>query len=74
MAHLSFPADFPPSKLSPLVEEVANLLKGRNETVSVAETVCYILFLYVSILAFVKPCVGCEYAAVGDMLVSWMTA
>ena len=39
MAHLGFPAEFPPSKLVPLVEEVANLLKGRNETVSVAETV-----------------------------------
>lgn len=40
MAHLGFPSEFPPSKLIPLVEEVANLLKGRNETVSVAETVC----------------------------------
>lgn len=30
---------FPPRSLVPLVEEVAELLKGRNETVSVAETV-----------------------------------
>ncbi|KFY41362.1 hypothetical protein V495_04955, partial [Pseudogymnoascus sp. VKM F-4514 (FW-929)] len=29
---------FPPRQLVPLVEEVAELLKGRNETVSVAET------------------------------------
>ncbi|OBT83453.1 hypothetical protein VE02_07858 [Pseudogymnoascus sp. 03VT05] len=30
---------FPPRSLVPLVEEVAELLRGRNETVSVAETV-----------------------------------
>lgn len=41
MAHLGFPPEFPPSKLLPLIEEVAGLLKGRNETVSVAETVSY---------------------------------
>lgn len=50
MAHLGFPPEFPPFKLLPLIEEVTSLLKGRNETVSVAETVCYI-FVYSSIAA-----------------------
>ncbi|KAL4779964.1 hypothetical protein BJX76DRAFT_339362 [Aspergillus varians] len=31
-------ADFPPSTLQPLVQEVFSLLKSRNETVSIAET------------------------------------
>lgn len=39
MAHLGFAPEFPPSKLLPLIEEVTSQLKGRNETVSVAETV-----------------------------------
>ncbi len=45
MSHLGFPPEFPPSKLVPLVEEVANLLKSRGETVSVAETVGAFPFL-----------------------------
>ena len=32
-------ADFPPQSLQPLVDEVFQLLKARNETISVAETV-----------------------------------
>jgi hypothetical protein len=34
---------FPPKSLQPLVEEVTELLKGRKETVSVAETVSILL-------------------------------
>jgi hypothetical protein len=42
---------FPPRQLVPLVEEVAELLKGRNETVSVAETVrASFILRYVSFL------------------------
>jgi hypothetical protein len=33
-------AEFPPPSLQPLIQEVFELLKARNETVSVAETVC----------------------------------
>lgn len=33
-------AEFPPPSLAPLAQEVVDLLKARNETVSVAETVC----------------------------------
>lgn len=32
-------SEFPPSSLRPLIEEVFELLKSRNETISVAETV-----------------------------------
>ena len=32
-------AEFPPSSLQPLAQEVVELLKARRETVSVAETV-----------------------------------
>lgn len=32
-------AEFPPRSLQPLVEEIFQLLKSRNETISVAETV-----------------------------------
>ena len=33
---------FPPAAIEGIVSEVANLLKQRKETVSVAETVCLI--------------------------------
>ena len=33
-------AEFPPPSLQPLIQEVFELLKARNETISVAETVC----------------------------------
>jgi hypothetical protein len=38
--------EFPPEKVRAIVAEVASLLRERKETVSVAETVC---FLYLSI-------------------------
>ena len=39
-------AEFPPDKVRVIVKEVAALLKERNETISVAETVCcFPLFL-----------------------------
>jgi hypothetical protein len=33
-------SDFPPKAVRAIVQDVASLLKERNETVSVAETVC----------------------------------
>lgn len=36
--------EFPPQKVKEVVIEVAKLLKERGETVSVAETVCFICF------------------------------
>jgi hypothetical protein len=41
---------FPPQPLVPLVGEIAGLLQGRNESVSVAETVR--LFLWFSFIEF----------------------
>jgi hypothetical protein len=32
-------AEFPPPSLLPLIQEIFELLKARNETISVAETV-----------------------------------
>jgi hypothetical protein len=39
-------AEFPPPSLQPLLQEISDLLKARNETVSVAETVCTKFHLY----------------------------
>ena len=33
-------SEFPPSNLQPLIREVFELLKAKQETISVAETVC----------------------------------
>lgn len=41
--------EFPPQKVKEVVIEVAKLLKERGETVSVAETVCFICFLVVAV-------------------------
>jgi hypothetical protein len=46
--------EFPPRKVRGIVAEVAALLKERNETISVAETVCYFcitIFVSCSVLA-----------------------